>query len=84
MTLNSSNIVRWRCHRGMLELDLILLPFYDACYENLPEEDKVLFERLLESQDPELYDWFLGQSLPTDDDLATMVGRIREYNQTTN
>lgn len=51
--------IRWRCHRGMLELDLILIRFFDKCYEDLPEMEKEAFVELLEEQDPKLFYWFM-------------------------
>lgn len=51
--------IRWRCHRGMLEVDIILLNFFDRHYVDLPDSDQQSFVELLEKQDPQLWDWFL-------------------------
>lgn len=46
--------LRWRCRRGMLELDLILLRFLEQSYPHLSEAEKAAFARLLELADDEL------------------------------
>lgn len=56
--------VRWQCRRGMLELDIILLSFFDTYYEALNLETQAVFIRLLETPDPELYAWLMGQESP--------------------
>lgn len=69
--------LRWKCRRGMLELDMVLLPFLDGHYQDLSDEQKETFERLLEEQDPVLQSWFMQQVIPEDNDLAAMVDYIR-------
>lgn len=57
----------------MLELDLVLLPFVENVYETLTEEDQLRFDALLEAEDTELYQWFLGKGVPDDQDNAKIV-----------
>lgn len=71
--------LRWACRRGMLELDLVLLKFVDGTYNDLTDEDKTLFVKLLECEDPDLFSWLMGQELPSEPDLRTMVIKIRDY-----
>lgn len=52
--------VRWACRRGMLELDILLLDFFDACYHALPPADQQDFIALLESPDQALNHWLLS------------------------
>ena len=47
---------RWRCRRGMLELDIILQRFVDKHYQALGEEDLRQFESLLNLADNDLWD----------------------------
>lgn len=69
--------IRWACRRGMLELDLLLIPFFDHHFTNLSAVERVHFEHLLQHTDPELYEWLLGQSLPEDSSLMDIVKKIR-------
>jgi len=68
--------LRWACRRGMLELDVLFMPFVEEAYEQLSEKDKVIFERLLECQDPELFAWFMGHEECEDQELNYMVKTI--------
>ena len=68
--------LRWACRRGMLELDLLFLPFVDQAYDDLSEDEKAIFERLLVRQDPELFAWFMGHEECEDIELNSMVQLI--------
>lgn len=78
---DSDNMPRlaWACRRGMLELDLLLGKFLHGVYPFLAQEEKLIFIRLLNCQDPELFSWLMGKTVPEDPVLATMVTRIREH-----
>jgi antitoxin CptB len=65
--------LRWACRRGMLELDVLFMPFVEEAYDSLSEKDKHTFERLLEGQDPELFAWFMGHEICEDEELNAMV-----------
>lgn len=65
--------LRWACRRGMLELDVLFMPFVEEAYDTLSAPDKVTFERLLECQDPELFAWFMGHENCEDQELNAMV-----------
>ena len=69
--------LKWACRRGMLELDMLLTPFYDKYFHTLTAEQKHIFEELLSHQDPELFDWFIGFSAPKDQKLQTMIQLIK-------
>jgi antitoxin CptB len=48
--------LRWRCRRGLLELDIILSRFVDAGFADLDEEDRRIFTELLGLADNDLWD----------------------------
>ncbi|MCV2883254.1 succinate dehydrogenase assembly factor 2 [Aestuariibacter sp. AA17] len=68
--------LRWACRRGMLELDVLFMPFEEEGFDQLSEEDQVLFERLLTCDDPDLFAWFMGHEACKDPELARMVSHI--------
>lgn len=68
--------LKWACRRGMLELDVLFMPFVDEAWEQLSDENKVIFERLLTCQDPELFAWFMGHEKCEDQQLNSMVQLI--------
>ncbi len=70
---NNKPRLRWACRRGMLELDVLFMPFVEEAYDGLTDQQKDTFERLLEQQDPELFSWFMGHKVCEDEELNTMV-----------
>ena len=56
--------IRWRCRRGLLELDLVLKAFLEHRYGELDAEQRRLFNELLEESDNDLLDLALGRAEP--------------------
>ncbi len=56
--------VRWRCRRGLLELDLVLAAFLERRYGRLDAGQRRLFDELLEQPDNDLLDLALGRREP--------------------
>ena len=79
MSSIQNNRVYWSCKRGMLELDLILIPFFLHCYPTLSEESQQDYCVLLSATDVELYAWLTGKESPTEAKMQAMVSRIRDY-----
>ena len=69
--------VRWRCRRGLHELDGVLESFLQSALATLDADDFARFERILDLPDPELVAYLLGSSAPADPDLLRLVERIR-------
>ncbi len=73
--------LRWSCHRGMLELDMLLIPFFEQKFASLGEAEQHQFEQLLTSTDPELFAWLMGHEKPDSSEIQFLVDRIRQYHQ---
>jgi succinate dehydrogenase flavin-adding protein (antitoxin of CptAB toxin-antitoxin module) len=56
--------IRWRCRRGLLELDLVLQRFLERRFEGLDPNDRRLFDELLDAPDNDLLDMALGRAEP--------------------
>lgn len=74
--LKSKSRLLWACRRGMLELDVLFMPFVEEAYDALSDHDKAIFERLLSCDDPDLFAWFMGHQACPDPDLARLVNVI--------
>lgn len=70
------NRIRWHSRRGMLELDLILVPFVEQHFEQLSAAEQACYVNLLAQEDTDLFRWFLRAEVPEDEALAGMVARI--------
>lgn len=64
MSIDSVNLskLRWRCRRGMRELDEAMLAYLDNHYEHASVDERAMFEQLQEVQDPELFRLVSGKA----------------------
>lgn len=69
--------LRWRCRRGMRELDQLLERYLDRVWSTASASERGVFLRLLENEDDKLWRWFLGYEAASDAQLAQLVERIR-------
>lgn len=74
--------IRWQCKRGMLELDLILLEFFDNKFLRLSAELQSDFIQLLSYPDPVLFAWLMGNSPAADFELSNIIQLINSKNNT--
>lgn len=77
-SLNTERI-RWACRRGMLELDLFLVPFFENCYADLTSEEKKTFQQLLTHHDPDLHQYLTTEQKPDNKNEAALVDKIRTF-----
>jgi antitoxin CptB len=70
--------LRWRCRRGMRELDVLLLRYLERQWEHASDADRAAFRGLLERQDPEVNALLLGRLEPEGEALAHVLERIRQ------
>ena len=59
--------VRWRCRRGLLELDIVLGRFVEQHYAALDDTQQVAFDALLDMPDNTLWDMITGRDAPPQD-----------------
>ena len=71
--MSDINKLRWRCRRGTLELDLLLLRYLENRYLAAGNLEQQAFLQLLELEDTELMRYLLGEQLPEDADLTKLV-----------
>ena len=71
--------LRWRSRRGLLELELLLLPFVENQLLKLSGPMLDQFEALLACDDVDIVDWLLGRS-NADTELIDIVLEIQNFN----
>lgn len=74
---NERKRLRWRCRRGMRELDVLLTRYLDRDWARASEAQRGLFLRLLDCEDDRLWRWFLGHEPVPDAALDALVRHIR-------
>lgn len=65
--------LRWRCRRGLLELDIVLGRFVEH-YAGLDDSQRIVFDEMLNMPDTVLWD-MIGGKIPVerDDQRALLV-----------
>jgi antitoxin CptB len=76
MTVDAAR-VRWRCRRGMRELDQLLGWYFEQRFAQSGDAGRQAFAELLEQPDPELWSWLLGQTTPARSDWRSIIDEIR-------
>lgn len=71
--------LRWKCRRGMLELDKVLNHYVDQVYSKLSPEEQAAFAECLNAPDPTLWAWLIGDETPENEALLTCVKHIQKY-----
>ena len=69
--------LRWRCRRGMKELDLLTLGYLEWYYSTASAEEQQAFAELLEVQDPLLMSYMVGRQTPDEPATAQVVKVMR-------
>ncbi|MGF1726942.1 succinate dehydrogenase assembly factor 2 [Photobacterium nomapromontoriensis] len=72
--------VKWACRRGMLELDVLIMPFFEECFDVLPEQEQQDFISLLTCDDPDLFTWMMQHGRSDNPAHAAMVDKIVALN----
>src|SRR3546814_2613455 len=65
--------LRWRCRRGMKELDQLLNRWLDQQWAASSEAQRGVFLQLLDCEDDRLWRWFLGHENAPDAALDALV-----------
>jgi antitoxin CptB len=68
--------LRWRCRRGMRELDQLMLRYLDRRWSAAGSAERADFERLLDTEDDRLWRWFMGREEVDDPALGALVEHI--------
>jgi antitoxin CptB len=67
------NQLFWHSRRGMLELDLLLVPFVREVFPTLDAVNQERYRQLLTCEDQDMFGWFMQRGEPEDADLKIIV-----------
>ena len=76
MTEHIGARLRWRCRRGMKELDILFERFLKSRFETMDGKQKAVFLDFLNLPDPQLTDYLLRGLVPADAAFKTLVEQI--------
>lgn len=66
----------WHSRRGMLELDLILVPFAESALPGLQEHQVQDYQRLLLEEDQDLFQWLVKKTPIPDASLQEIIDTV--------
>lgn len=66
----------WHSRRGMLELDLLLVPFAERCLNGLAEDELQMYRELLAEEDQDLFMWLTRRSLAPTPRMQQIIDKI--------
>jgi succinate dehydrogenase flavin-adding protein (antitoxin of CptAB toxin-antitoxin module) len=69
--------LKWKCRRGLLELDIVLERFLSTQATSLSDEELARLSELLETGDNELWDIVIGRSEQFDLRHHDLIERLR-------
>ena len=69
----------WHSRRGMLELDLLLLPYATDMLPRLGSAELDAYQRLLACEDQQLHAWLVRGEMAPDGALATVAQAVRAH-----
>lgn len=70
--------LRWRCRRGMRELDMLLLGYVETHYGVASASDQSAFCQLLTMPDPDILALLTGRMVADDEPLRNVIERLLE------
>ena len=79
-TINPQKVF-WHSRRGMLELDLLLVPFATEVFTTLSNQDQMLYVEFLELEDQDIFKWLMQREPPADKRFIGLISRILAHNK---
>ena len=76
--MRETDRIRWRCRRGLLELDLVLQQFLERRLHLLDRSELAALDTLLMYPDNDLFELVMGRCEPAEARLQPVLRLIRE------
>ena len=70
---------RWRCRRGMKELDVLLERFVRRGLDRLGQGELEALEHLLEQPDQDILEWLTSTTVSPPSDLRVLIALVRSH-----
>ena len=81
--LNQQKIF-WHSRRGMLELDLLLVPFTIDVFPQLSHLDQILYRDFLAEEDQDIFAWLMRRQGPSEVRFNEIIDKILAHNGNSN
>ncbi len=83
INMSEINVQRiyWHSRRGMLELDLLLMPFAREVFPSLSEAEQLLYQDFLEQEDQDLFVWLMERGQPAQARFTPIIEQILAHSR---
>ena len=81
--LNQQKIF-WHSRRGMLELDLLLVPFSTDVFPQLSHLDQMLYRDFLSEEDQDIFAWLMRRQEPSEERFNRIIDKILAHSTNAN
>jgi antitoxin CptB len=81
--LNQQKIF-WHSRRGMLELDLLLVPFSTDVFPQLSHLDQILYRDFLSEEDQDIFAWLMRRQEPSEERFNRIIDKILAHSANDN
>lgn len=69
--------LKWRCRRGVKELDVVLTRYLEQSFESADESEKTIFRELLDIEDPILFGMLIHSEPVTHPVYEPLLEKLR-------
>ena len=76
--MSKQSRLQWRCRRGIKEMDLVCQRFLEQEYPRISDEERRLFDQILDESDLDILDWILDRSRPRRSEYQPLIDRFRQ------
>ena len=74
------NKTKWKCRRGLRELDLLFRRYSESKLDSLSREEFEMFNSILDLEDQALYDFiFKNESLNSPEKESFILNNLKKY-----
>ena len=74
------NKTKWKCRRGLRELDLLFRRYRETKLDSLSREEFEMFNSILDLEDQALYDFiFKNESLNSPEKESFILNNLKKY-----
>ena len=73
--------IYWHSRRGMLELDLLLMPFAREVFPTLSESDQLLYQDFLAQEDQDLFVWLMERGEPDQPRFTPIIEQVLAHSR---
>ena len=77
MSVITKSRIKWKCRRGLLELDIVFEKFCETVLPAMEQEEMDRFFLFLDTPDQILLDWLFTDAVPEGEDSLQFVLKLR-------